>query len=722
MRAAPLPRCLCALLASWAWACEPATGQVGQTAGLDRQAGARRLSAEEVALTIFEARTGLAKTWNDYGWSKRTIAAGNPAVVDFSGYGGWVLASREMKPAFGGLLLRMRASPAAKDFLEVRLGSGRDEVFPAVRVGPEHRVDAAGGWTEILLPMRELNPQSAPFDRFRLFAWRNVSAAGTEIERIALTAPPRGSVPKEPSTPARPTASEVDCTAPGTAISPLIYGLAARRPDGAGVDHGWDTGTTARRWGGNPTSRFNWELGNAWNTGDDWFFRNVSIGVGRVDDQVLALGLQHHAATALTVPTIGWVAKDTTSYSFPVSVFGSQDQVAPELSDAGNGRRGQKDLAPGPPSRTSVPAPPEFIGRWIADIRERDKGRGRSLHMVILDNEPALWNSTHRDVHPEPVGYDELLERLIAYGTAVRKADPEVVIAGPASWGWPEYHYSAKDTAAGYLLRPDRRAHGDEPLLPWLLGKLREHREKTGVRILDVVDVHFYPQAKGVGIGTKGATDAATAALRLRSTRALWDPLYIDESWIGEPVRLIPRLRDWIKKKDPGLGISIGEYNFGAEEHMSGGLALAEALGHFGAEGVTSAFYWTSPPRNSPAFHAFRAFRNFDGRGGRFLDVSLPVRADGDVSLFASRDPGRTRLVVVLLNRSASTPAALTLHARGCRLQGPVRSFAYAGGEAGLSERPALQPQRASTVELVLPPWSMTVLESAATPMEKERP
>ena len=50
-------------------------------------------------------------------------------------------------------------------------------------------------------------------------------------------------------------------------------------------------------------------------------------------------------------------------------------------------------------------------------------------------------------------------------------------------------------------------------------------------RTLDILDIHYYPQASGV---TSNKTDAATAALRLRSTRSLWDPTYTDESWIAQ--------------------------------------------------------------------------------------------------------------------------------------------------------------------------------------------
>src|SRR6185503_4133793 len=117
-----------------------------------------------------------------------------------------------------------------------------------------------------------------------------------------------------------------------------------------------------------------------------------------------------------------------------------------------------------------------------------------------------------------------------------------------------------------------------------------------------------------------------------------------------ERMRVLPLLREWIAENYPGLGISIGEWDFGADTHMSGGLAIAEVLGRFGVQGVTSAYKWGSPAPRTPGFWAFRAYRNFDGKRGRFQDWSVPVKGEGTlVSLFGSRDAGRSRLVAVLL-------------------------------------------------------------------------
>ncbi len=259
---------------------------------------------------------------------------------------------------------------------------------------------------------------------------------------------------------------------------------------------------------------------------------------------------------------------------------------------------------------------------------------------------------------------------------------------------------------------PDRDRHGGLPLLPWWLREVAAHERRTGERLLDLVDVHFYPQGRGMGVGLEGDTDPDTAARRLRSTRSLWDPGYNDESWIDEKMRVIPRVRGWIDEQHPGLGISIGEWNFGAEGHMSGGLAVAEALGRLGEQGVTSAFYWDFPKNQSPAYWGFRAFRDFDGQGGRFLDESVPATSDDPrLSIFASRDAKAGRLVLVLLDLDPSRPMSARLDASSC---GPIkggRRLVYQGGAAGFVAAD-LDP----TARVELPPYSMTVLDLSVAP------
>jgi len=655
----------------------------------------------------------LAPEWEDHGWTEHAPKQGRGERLLMGGYGGWILTRYRLKGVFGGLTFQVRAPAGVGDFLEVRVDTETADVFPRVRVAPKHRRALADGWVEVFVPMAELNPRNVAFNRVVFRAFVELPApAIVEFDRVGLT----GADPEQlkaaqaiADAPGFPAALSVDCKAPGRAISPLIYGIAysaLRENDG---QHQFALNATARRWGGNPTSRYNWELGNAWNTASDYFFINTHYGHPneRVWQTFLEVNRDRGLKSALTVPMLGWVSKDTTSVSFPVSEFGPQQATCPENAKAGNGvdRRG-KPLKPGPPSRTSIAIEASFISRWIAELQKVEAKRGRLVHQYILDNEPALWHDTHRDVHPQPVTYDELLERTIAYGTAIRKADPEAQIAGPAEWGWAGYFYSAADAEAGFGAKPDRRAHGDVPLIEWYLAKLKAHEQKTGVRVLDVLDLHYYPQANGLGVGTEGNTDPDTNALRIRSTRSLWDGRYLDESWVKEPVRLLPRIQELVDTHYPGLKLSIGEYNFGAEHHLSGGLALAEALGRFGQHGLYSAFYWTYPAENSPAFWAFRAFRNYDGQGAHFREVSLPTEAPRDLSLFAARSLDGRVVSLVLLNTSTTETFEAAINLKGCALPEAQRVFRYTGEPSGFEAR-EVAPGKAYRA----PPSSITVVE-----------
>jgi hypothetical protein len=655
---------------------------------------APRPASFTVAETIYDG--GLKQGWQDWGWGAHDLSNGT-ARINLSQYGGWILHHDTLQSRYGGLVFRMLAPANFGGFLQVQLANGQDDKsLPAIEIGPERMKKLDAGWVEVYVSWVDLNPGGAPFDRIVLHAKTMVGSDMVQFDKLVLSRfDPNASDAKIAPSAVKTVSLQVNCQAPGHPISPYIYGIAGDV---------LDTGATARRWGGNPTTRYNWQLGNAYNVGKDWFFENGKSGDYRA---FLAGNHAGHLASALTIPIIGWVAKDTQSVGFPASVYGPQRAHDPNRPDAGDGVRADGiAIQPKSPSVTSVEASPEMMQKWVEAIRAQDdKSGSRSVQLYILDNEPSLWSTNHRDVHPTPLTYDELLDRTVRYGTAIRNADPQALIAGPAEWGWTGYFYSAQDAAAGVSLRPDRRAHGDVPLLPWYLKQVREHDRATGKRVLDVLDVHFYPQGNGV---YSGNADPATAALRLRSTRALWDPTYKDESWIAEPVRLLPRLKEWVQQNYPGLAISIGEYNFGGEQHMSGALALAEALGRFGTEGIDYAFYWFAPPPNSPVYWAFRAFRNFDGKNGQFLNRSVNTHMSSSVSLFASRDESGKHMVLIALNLEPTTAAKTKISLNQCGAIATRHDFVYS------AQAPAIVDEglkSASDLEETLAPYSINVFD-----------
>ena len=305
-----------------------------------------------------------------------------------------------------------------------------------------------------------------------------------------------------------------------------------------------------------------------------------------------------------------------------------------------------------------------FQDEWVSHLVNRfGPAEANGVHFYAIDNEPDLWSVTHTDVHPVDADYDEELTSFLDYADAIKDVDPTAQILGPSLSGWTSLFYSARDRGTDkYRTHADRRAHGDMPFLPWWLDQVRQHDQHIGRRTLDVLDVHSYPQGDRI---FAGATDEMTNRLRLRSTRSLWDPTYVDESWIGDSIALIPRIRAWVDQYYPGTKIAIGEWNWGADTTMNGAAAIADVLGIFGREGVDLAAYWTSPQPGKSGANAFALYTNYDGQGHGFGDFALAATTSAPDDIRYSRPETAAPATHSLWS---STNARTLLSRRRCRL------------------------------------------------------
>jgi hypothetical protein len=463
----------------------------------------------------------------------------------------------------------------------------------------------------------------------------------------------------------------VDPTADVHPISPLVYGL-----NYAGAAE-VDAGVTLTRWGGNSTSRYNWQI-DVTNTGADWYFENVA---GCWDDAhgwcstppsdpkaesganaFLEAAAGKGMTAFFTIPALGYVAKAPPAYAHPLpcgcprSANPDQQSFDPWDADCGNGKapNGQPVSCPDPATTTSVAFGASDAREWVTYLVGRF-GPSDGKRIYLVDNEPNLWNSTHWDVHPQPTTYEELWQKTRDTAAALLAADPTAEVGGPAAWGWPAYFCSALDLASpGYCSAqtPDRKAHGGEALVPWLLDQARAYEEATGIRILHYLDLHYYPQG-------------GSAPENLRS---LWDPTYVDPSWIRDVaiedsiVRLVPRMREWVAGHYPGTKISVSEYAWPNQQDSLGAVTYAEVLGIFGREQLDAATAWGGPRVGDRAFAAFKLYRDYDGAAGRFADTSVRATVSGaDFQAFAAKDAGR--LTVALVNEGAARSVAVTLGA-----------------------------------------------------------
>jgi mannan endo-1,4-beta-mannosidase len=482
-------------------------------------------------------------------------------------------------------------------------------------------------------------------------------------------------------------------------ISPYVYGLNYQKAEGLHA--------TVRRMGGNRQTGYNWET-NASNAGSDWKHTSDkwacdSDGAKNCDqvgaqatnfiDQNNKLGLD----SLVTVPMVSFVTGDTNG---PVS----ETDKAPSRRWKRSEFRKNKPFEVMPDPNDDVVYQDEFVNFLAAKYGKAD---AKGVKFYALDNEPALWPSTHPRVHPDKPTYKEIVERTEGLASAILDVDPKAEIFGPVLYGWAAY-ISLQDA-------PDAKAENGTygTFIDYYLAKMKELEQKRGRRLVQVLDVHWYPEARGGGKRiTEGDTSPEGIDARLQAPRSLWDKDYVEKSWIADtwkkPIRLVPWLRERIEQRYPGTKLAFTEYDYGAGKHISGGLAHADALGVFGREGVYLATYWGDlGPYNAAAY---RLYRNYDGKSGSFGDtaVSVTVQDVARTSVFAATDSKASgRMTILAINKSQkdTTHADLVIAGGGCPKAEAFRL------DKKSSDIQALGPARANgeKIEAALPPMSATL-------------
>ena len=461
----------------------------------------------------------------------------------------------------------------------------------------------------------------------------------------------------------------VDANANRHAINPNIYGVAH-----ATTAQLNDLNSPLNRNGGNNTTRYNWQL-NADNRGNDWYYESIAESnatAGERGDTFFANSRAANAQAMLTIPMIDWVAKLGSNRgklaSFSIAKYGPQTGNDWQwFPDAGNGILTNGQYVTGNnPNDANVPSNSLFQQGWVQHLVSRwGTNANGGLRYYILDNEPSIWHSTHRDVHPTGATMDEIKNKILDYAGKIKAVDPSALVVGPEEWGWSGYLFSGYDqqygSTHGWSSLPDRNNHGGADYLPWLLDQLRQNNTTTGKRLLDIFTVHYYPQ------GGEFSDDVSSAMQlrRNRSTRSLWDPGYVDETWINDRVQLIRRVKNWVNTFYPGTQTGITEYNWGAENHINGATAQADILGIFGREGLDLAARWTTPASSTPTYKAMKMYRNYDGNKSTFGDTSVAATMSNPdtIAAFAAQRSADAVLTVMVISKylSGNTPATINL-------------------------------------------------------------
>jgi hypothetical protein len=461
-----------------------------------------------------------------------------------------------------------------------------------------------------------------------------------------------GGSPGPVITPGDPGAHDVlfavDSTTNAHPISPYIYGT------NQGDLTAEAKGLTMTRVGGNRLTAYNWET-NASNAGSDYQYENddylsTSSVAGAPMKQAVQTANASAASIIMTVPIAGWVSANESG---PCPSMPTAAQIAqnffPILPQKGSAYAYPPDTTDG-----KVYAD-EFV-HWLESQFPGAQTDPLRRIFYMLDNEPDLWSSTHSEIHPTAVTYAELVQKSTDFAKGIKAAAPKAIVFGPVDYGWQ-----------GYVNLQNASDAANRDWIEFYLDSMKAAEQTAGQRLVDVLDVHWYPEATGGGARiTDDGVSAAEVAARLQAPRSLWDSTYTETSWITQdstngPINLIPLLMGKISGHYPGTKLSISEYNYGAGGDISGGLAEADVLGVFGVQGLFAASSWLLSQTNTFLFAGFAMYRNYDGQGATFGDTSISL-VDSDTvntSAYASiASASPTDVVVVAINKETSAVKA----------------------------------------------------------------
>lgn len=450
---------------------------------------------------------------------------------------------------------------------------------------------------------------------------------------------------------------QIDSQQDVRSISRFIYGLNFAFEGDA------PSNLTLSRSGGNRMTAYNWET-NASNAGSDWHHQNDAyLGGGEVPGgavtPLIDAALAAEAGVIVTVPLIGYVAADKDG-------GGDVNQTPNYLSE-----RFHESLArkPGGAFQIAPDTSDRFVyqDEWVnfLDVTYPNAiGSPTTPIFFSLDNEPDLWHATHARLRGGSTGegtnvtYAELTALGIDYASAIKDVNSDAIVFGPVNYGWQ-----------GMIRLQSASDANDRDFLEFYLQQMAEAEQVEGRRLLDVLDIHWYPEAQGGGVRITGEESTpAVAAARKQAPRSLWDATYTETSWIAEfstngPINLLQRLQNKIDAHYPGTRLAITEYSYGGGAHISGGIAQADVLGIFGRYGVFAATLWRLSEDQRFVYGAFDMFRNFDGNNSSFGDTSVRANTSDTetTSVYASVDADSpNRMVIVCINK-ADAPQRATI-------------------------------------------------------------
>jgi hypothetical protein len=257
-----------------------------------------------------------------------------------------------------------------------------------------------------------------------------------------------------------------------------------------------------------------------------------------------------------------------------------------------------------------------------------------------MDNEPEIWNGTHDDVMPVQLSAEEFMQRYFETAKKARALYPGIKLVGPVpanEWQW----YNWNNTSIAYQGK-------NYVWLEYFIKRIGEEQKATGIRLLDVLDIHFYP----------GETNVADI---VQLHRVFFDRTYVYPGHNGvhriggwdtsiNKEYIFGRCQEWLTNyigSNHGVSFSVTETDVSTSDPNVRAVWYASVLGEFAKQGVEIFTPWGWAAGMYEVVHLFSKFN-------QEKSINAVSNDELNVSAYPTVNAQSDSMTIVLVNRSAT--------------------------------------------------------------------
>jgi hypothetical protein len=290
----------------------------------------------------------------------------------------------------------------------------------------------------------------------------------------------------------------------------------------------------------------------------------------------------------------------------------------------------------------------EILNHWFGP-----DGIGLNKNQFLywnMDNEADIWDGTHDDVMSDGLlPAIEFMDNYIEVAKKARALFAEIKICGPVTtseWQWYKWGSQGITINGKYYC-----------WLEYFIKRCADEEKASGIRVLDVVDLHNYPyyptdlDALQVHRIYYDVNYNYPGAQGLYTINGGWDTSLKKEY-------IFKRINDWLIKhfgENHGITLGISEWSPGPSDPNLASVIYATHLGLFANNGVEYFTPWTW-------FNGMWETLHLYSRYAENYSVSSTSSLENTVSAYTTVNEAVDSMTVIIVNRDMSSSRNVTVN------------------------------------------------------------